>query len=254
MAHYYEQTPDNTIEPRHFVPLAKRPDELRPTRITDVKKWVNEGRVVVPSVTTILDVLAKPALVNWKVDQHLKTAFTVLDFDGDCAAYCEEIKRLTELEMEKAPTIGTDIHKSLELFAAGDLAEDHQDYDLCGKAFTIIEEYTDIPMDDWVSEAKFVSDLGFGGQVDISPHWIIDFKTKQDPTKWKPGKMVYMEHTMQLAAYRHGLLVPKAKCANVFICPATGDIDFHIHSETELVRGWNIFQYALGIWKEQNQI
>jgi len=102
----------------------------------------------------------------------------------------------------------------------------------------------------------------YGGQVDLiapnaflidQPNWIIDYKTKQTADKFKPGKMVYDEHGMQLAAYRKGLKLPRARCANVFICLEDGQIDFHEHKEEELQKGWEMFQCCLKLWQLQNQ-
>ena len=64
MAHYYEKLPSGEVIPRHYVKMSKNPSKLRPTRITDVRKAAKEGNVWVPSVTTVQDILAKPALVN----------------------------------------------------------------------------------------------------------------------------------------------------------------------------------------------
>jgi hypothetical protein len=114
MAHYYIQA-DKGVEPRHYVPMASRPDEMRPTRITDVRKWWKADEFVVPSVTTIQNVLAKDALVNWKIDQHLHEAWKDQADDSGSTwvsfpDYKTEIKRKTEIEMDKAPSAGTDFH------------------------------------------------------------------------------------------------------------------------------------------------
>jgi len=255
MAHFYEQTAAG-VEARHYVPLVSRPEELRPTRMSDVRKWTKEGRVVVPSVTTVLNVLAKPALQNWYVEQHLKLAFNLAhEFDNTDTEehWIAEVRRLTELEMDKAPTAGGDLHKSLELYTRRELKEEHPDWRLCFEVSDAVMEYTGCGS--WETETRFVSALGFGGQTDLSSQdWLVDYKTKQTVAKFKPGKMVYDEHRMQLAAYREGLGLPKARCANVFICIEDGQIDFHEHKEDELQRGWRMFQNCLAIWNEQNRL
>ena len=119
MSHYYENT-ESGVLPRHFVEMASRPGELRPTRITDVRKWWKEGRVVVPSVTTVINVLDKAALNNWKIDRHLEQVWLNLprlereysdtSIPERLYDFTSEVKRLTELEMDKAPKAGTDIH------------------------------------------------------------------------------------------------------------------------------------------------
>ena len=95
--------------------------------------------------------------------------------------------------------------------------------------------------------------MGFGGQVDLhNVQWVIDFKSKTTADKFKPGKMAYDEHRIQLSAYRIGLDMPTARCANVFISLEDGQVDFHEHTEAELDKGWRLFQHALSIWQIQN--
>ena len=263
MAHFYEKTGSGVI-PQHYVPLVSRPEELRPTRISDVRKMWKEGRVIVPSVTTILNVLAKPALINWKIDQHLEQAFKHIDLPRDIhyteSDYIFDIKRLTEQEMDKAPSAGSDFHKMMELFLTEKLPPEFNAnsdiFRLCQNVLEVIEDKTDTTKEYWCSETSFVAD-GYGGQIDLltrfNDSWTIDYKTKQTADKFKPGKMAYDEHSMQLAAYREGLGLPNARAANVFICLEDGQIDFHEHKEEELQKGWTMFQHALAIWKLQHE-
>ena len=257
MGHFYEKT-DEGILPRHFVPMATRPDDLRPTRITDVKKWWGAGRNVLPSVTTIQNILAKPALTNWLIDEHLKQAFdakTQAISEGD---YISTVKKLARKEMDKAPTAGSDIHKLLDDHCKGKLPTDHPMRQLCESVNRLIAAKT--KQREWQSEVNFVSNEGYGGQIDLcNPEWIIDYKTKQTADKFKPKKMAFDNHVQQLSAYRKGIKnsgknywQPLARCANVYICLEDGQIDFHEHSEQELDRGWNIFKHSLAIWQLQN--
>ena len=64
--------------------------------------------------------------------------------------------------------------------------------------------------------------------------------------------MAYPDHARQLAAYRVGLKMPDAHCANAFVCLETGEIDFHVHPEADLQRGWETFLDCLSIWKREN--
>ena len=252
MGHFYEKT-DEGILPRHFVPMATRPDDLRPTRITDVKKWWGAGRNVLPSVTTIQNILAKPALTNWLIDEHLKQAFdakTQAISEGD---YISTVKKLARKEMDKAPTAGSDIHKLLDDHCKGKLPidTDPKMKALCESVYGVIVAKT--KQREWKSEFNFVA-KGYGGQIDLCTEdgWIIDYKTKQTQDKFKPGKMAFDNHAQQLSAYRNGIGQTTARCANVFICLEDGQIDFHEHSEQELDRGWNIFKHSLAIWQLQN--
>lgn len=259
MAHYYQKLEDGQVIPMHYVEMASRPGELRPTRITDVRKWWKEGKKVEPSVTTVYDVLGKPALINWKIDQHLAQAYRNPDLSADDEyGYIQEIKRLTEMEMDKAPAAGSDLHKLMEKFLLCTLPDSDPSYELCQSIQLSILDNTIKTVESgmWAAkpEVQFVSDLGYSGQVDlvISNQWIIDYKTKQTKDKFKPGKMVWDEHRMQLAAYRNGLELNTAKCANIFICLEDGQIDFHEHTKADLDKGLAMFKHCLGLWQIQN--
>ena len=257
MGHYYEKLSDGQVQPRHFVPMTSRPDELRPSRITDIRKMWKEGRDVTPSVTTVGNVLAKHALINWKIDQHLIQAWAIdpetrKHEDMNEYEFIKEVKRLTELQMDIAPSAGTDFHKAMENYINGELDVKHSLYVLCMNVKDVLIEKIGELTSEWITEKNFVSN-GYGGQIDLTPpEWVIDYKTKQTADKFKPGKMVYPEHHMQLAAYRKGVS-PTARCANIFVCLEDGQIDFHEHKEEELEKGWDLFHHALMIWQIQNK-
>lgn len=251
--HVYEAT-DAGVIACHFVEMTTRPGELRPTRISDFRKWRKEGRKVVPSVTEIGKVLDKPALVNWKVEQFLKQAFIVDQRCDSFDAWASEVKRLTELQMDLAPSVGTDVHKVLEDYATGkDVLSELRP--LCNDVFMAIEAYAGRMLrTHYKVEPRFAT-ATYGGQVDLVGNgWLIDYKTKQTADKFKPGKMAYDEHRMQLAAYRMGMGMPSARAANVFISIEDGRVDFHEHTAVELDKGWRLFEHALAIWQLQNEV
>lgn len=252
MSHFYERIESGEIIPQHFVPLSTK-DGLRPTRISDVKKWWTESRDVRPSVTTILDVLSKPALTGWLIDQHLARAWGdgLKPSNYQLDEYIVEVKRLTELQMDKAPTAGSDFHTDMQNFIEGNKCAQ---FELCKKVFDVIYEKTQEPLLVWKSEQNFISGFGYGGQIDLTlPGWVIDFKTKQKADKFKPGKMVYDEHWMQLGSYREAT-EPTARTANIFVCLEDGQVDFHEHTEEQIKRGWKMFQHALQLWYLKNEL
>jgi len=250
--HFYEKLESGEIIPRHFVPMTTK-DGLRPTRISDVKKAANEGKTWVPSVTTILDVLDKRALTNWKIDQHLSIAYKNPDLSTDNErGYIDEIKRLTELQMDKAPAAGSNFHTDMQNFITGNKISSPR-FNLCKKVYRGISDKTgNEPVLMWLTEQNFISDMGYGGQIDLTlPDWVIDYKTKQKADKFKPGKMVYDEHWMQLAAYREAVK-PKGRAANIFVCLKDGQVEFVEHTEEQLQRGWKMFHHAKELWYLQN--
>jgi uncharacterized protein Usg len=59
---------------------------------------------------------------------------------------------------------------------------------------------------------------------------------------------------MQLAAYRVGLGLPTAVCANVFVSATQpGLVAIKEWSQEDLARGWEMFQSLLKFWQIKNQ-
>lgn len=254
MSHYYQLCDDGAILPRHFTQMASR-DELRATRITDVRKWWRQGQKVYPSVTTVGNVLAKHALVNWKIEQHLEAAWKIgpalFTKYHSVDEFIAAVKALAEIKMDIAPSAGTAMHKVLEDWIQG--KDTPPEYDHITDAVGI--ELGRIEVDhEWKPEVYFTHPFGFAGCSDlVNRDGIVgDWKSKQTADKFKRGKMAYDEQRMQLAAYRVGLRMPKARCFNGFVCIETGEVDIHWHTEDELDHGWRLFQHALAIWQLQN--
>ena len=64
----------------------------------------------------------------------------------------------------------------------------------------------------------------------------------------------YDEHLMQLAAYRVGLGLPEAQCANVFVSRRVAGLTKMIEwTERDLQRGFRMFTNLLQFWQERNQ-
>lgn len=261
--HFYELLNDGEIKSQHYVPMATRPDEIRPTRVSDVKKMIEQGRKLAPSVTTILDILNKFALNNWRIEQHLKVAFQkpckAHGNDG-VEAYIKEIKRLTEIELDRAPQAGTDFHKLMEDYIRlikSRLTVIHKKQPVQSKIVDLIHEKTEISVDLWRPEVNIFSDLGYAGQADLiiegDETWFIDYKTKETAKKFKPGKMAFPNHAQQLAAYRE-VVCRNARCVNVFVCLETGEIDWHEWKEEDLKKGFEVFKHCLAIYKLVNKL
>ncbi len=268
--HFYEELENGEVAPLHLVPVAKDPRRLRPTRMSDYRKMTAEGRKLRVSVTEAMKVMSKDALVNWKIDQHLRTAFvdsvmvyaSAREEDKDVRdewgldsilesieernekSYISEIKRLTELELEKAPKSGTDFHKLMEEYLSGDFDTRDDKYDLCSDVHANLMKETGGGF--LYSEYNFVSD-DYGGQIDLylnnQDGWVIDYKTKTD--KW--DTKLYDNHYMQLAAYRQAV-APEARCAIVFVHLNDEKVEFVEADEDQLKRGWGMFKCCLDLW------
>lgn len=226
----------------------------RPTTLRDARKMN-----LVPSVTTVMKIAAKPGLEAWKQEQMLLAALTLPRTAGESEK--DLIARIVADSKEtarRAADRGTRVHESIEAWFEGVRPVEH---DEIAKAFeeSIFNHFKTHPFQPWLTETSFASELGFGGKVDLwckpdeaAPTGIVlDAKTKE----FGPDDDVtaYDEHLMQLAAYRHGLGVYHARCANVFASVThPGLIKIVEWSEEDLQKGWEMFKCLLRFWKLKN--
>jgi len=211
---------------------------------------------LVPSVTTILKIMAKPGLEVWKQEQMLLAALTLPRApDESEKSFIARIVHDSKDTARQAADRGTRIHESIERWYKGDYDVDHVNI---AKEFEWeVTRHFSLPLyKKWKTEIAFSSSLGYGGKIDLhldpcesAPQGIVlDAKTKA----FGPGEDVigYDEHLMQLAAYRHGLGLPNARCANVFASVShPGLVKVMEWSEEELTKGWEMFQCLLNFWK-----
>jgi hypothetical protein len=212
----------------------------RPTTLRDARTLE-----LVPSVTTILSVLAKPGLENWKQNQILMAALTMPRVEGETEQeYIARIIRDSKEQGQKAAEEGTRIHGAIEAWYAErkyDLTyADH----LTGVVEAVREKFGE---QEWIAEKSFATEL-YAGKVDLhSKDVVIDFKTKEFTEDDLPK--AYDENVMQLAAYRFGLGYPMAKCANVFVSRNVPGLAHVIeHDEAEIIRGLEMFMHSLSLW------
>lgn len=211
---------------------------------------------LVPSVTTVLNVAAKPGLVQWMQKQVLMAALTLPKIDDESEE--EFIARIIDDSKEQgrsAADAGTDIHASIQGFYEGLPTNKHHEHILgCTKA--INEAFG---LHGWIAERSFAHEIGFGGKCDLhapkndfGEGIVIDIKTKEfsDPAKVD----AYDEHLMQLSAYRVGLGMPQARCANIFVSRSVPGLTKVVEwSSEDLDRGWLMFSALLNFWQLKNQ-
>jgi len=244
--HWYQQdgSPQYTVK-------AKDGSD-RPTTLRDARKMN-----LVPSVTTVMKIMAKPGLDVWKNEQLLLAAMTLPRKETETEK--EFIARIVADSKEtgkQAAEKGTRIHESIEKWYAGERNVEHVD---TAKAFekAVFEHFKTHPDQKWLTEIAFASPMGFGGKVDLHSveglGIVVDAKTKD----FGPDDKVdaYDEMLMQLAAYRYGLEIPHARCANVFASRThPGLIKIVEWSEEDLAKGWEMFLCLLQFWKLKHSI
>lgn len=175
-----------------------------------------------PSVTTILSVIGKPALIAWsaKVEREMVTnvsADLYLDTAGtpkmSKMAYLHTLQ--TRLGKEKAHTkelakagdIGSQIHSLIEWTLRASLMEEPgPSPHICDKA-----QWGFMAWEDWkksvnlkpvyVEQTVFSERYGYAGTMDLLAY-VNGVLTVLD---WKSGKAIYPEAYLQNAAYRYAL-------------------------------------------------
>lgn len=169
---------------------------------------------LLPSVTSILQVLDKPALNDWKVTQGILAIETSPRLPEECDPPCPkcgqsklkdldaflkrilQVERVQDQEAEKAREIGTEIHSALESYFLGqDVPEKMRPWmEPAAKAIANNGQL--------VTAEKILVGDGYAGKTDLIQEgfeaWQIwDFKT----TKKLPEKSSWDEHVLQLSAY-----------------------------------------------------
>lgn len=242
--HWY----DRNGNPAYTV-LGKNGQE-RPTTLRDARKLD-----LVPSVTTVMKVAAAPGLERWKQEQILLAALTLPRNEGEPES--DWLTRVIEDSREtgkKAADAGTAIHASIQAyFEDMPVPEEHQRH-VAGFMSVLRDTFGERP---WVSEMAFCHLMGYGGKVDLySPAQddygiVVDVKTKE----FGPDDKVsgFDEHLMQLAAYRAGLMMGKARGANVFVSRSHPGLAVVVEwTAQELDKGWALFTRLLDFWQIKN--
>jgi hypothetical protein len=216
---------------------------VRNTTLRDAKKLG-----LLPSVTTILSVAAKPGLQNWLQQQAILAALTLPRKENESEAdYLDRVVNDSKAQGREAADRGTYIHGILESFFDGILLESIPEY--CRNA----EKELKVAFGNrlWIPEKSGSHELGFAGKVDLHakgdkvkgiPGVVCDFKTKEVPLE----KVVpYEDHIMQIAAYRELLGMADARCAIMFVNGTTNEVKLCEIEEQELQKGLKCFFHLL---------
>lgn len=218
---------------------------LRGTDLRDARKFD-----LVPSVTTVLSVLAKPALETWKVKQGILAALTLPRDPGEADdAYLARVMEDSKAQAKAAAEEGTRIHDACECAIKGRPYPGTYRKHVEGALAKLRELFPDV--NDWIAEASFAHPSGFGGKVDLhspSTGIVVDYKGKDGD--FSDGKRLAYDQHYQLAAYQNGLGLPRAPCANIFFSRTHPGCTYgHKWSAEEIEEGWQVFAATLELWK-----
>ena len=244
-SHYY----DRVGRPVYEIDCKTR-DGMRRTTIRDAIELD-----LVPSVTTVLGVIAKPGLEAWKQGQAILAALTEPMADGEPVDdYVARIIEQARATAKDAADLGTAVHRGVEIYhRTGEKPEDADP-----RVGPILDSYViwarEHIASTWSREQSFVCEDGYGGRVDMGvtltsgDEFLVDIKTKS--TKPNQKTSAYPEWQMQLAAYFAGLgLQPHIGCANLVLSTTEpGRIEFLRLKWDDFERAYKAFQAAYELW------
>lgn len=258
-------------ESRHTI-IGKNGKE-RTTSIADARKLG-----LYPSVTTVMDIQSKPALIEW-LQQELLAAAIESPYHPheypDVSLWKKQTLTKMRLKSKTAAERGTEIHGFLdEYFKFGSVPTGSIAVPTGINLGTMEMFYNYLPnkvfiepaiqliddtfgLEGWVSERSFTNKhLGFAGCIDLYQpikNIIIDFKTKDK--EGLKGVKQYEDHKIQLAAYQAGLEMPKnTRRFNLFISTNTTTPGQCLLTEcTEFDRFNEMFYHLYRVWCLKNK-
>jgi hypothetical protein len=245
--------PPEQAETGHWYDRAGKPCYQQTTakgalRGTDLRDARKQG--LVPSVTTVLSVLAKPALETWKVKQGILAALTLPRNAGEADdAYLARVLVDSREQAKAAAEEGSRIHDACECAIKGLPYPEKYRWHVKGALDRLADLFPDV--DDWVAEASFAHDSGFGGKVDLhspSTGIVADYKTTDERSG--STKKFHWDQHYQLASYQNGLSLPRRECANIFVSRTEpGTVFSHKWTAEDIEEGWQVFAASLELWK-----
>ena len=183
---------------------------------------------LVPSVTTIIGMIAKPFLENWKIDQALKSAIALEkdedESDEEFFYRCKQDSKKIGLEAAKS---GTKIHAQIE---KGFLGKSKN------KTYKVIQDFLDetFPKEEWIAEDSFCAPQGYGGKIDLysKSGIFIDF------------------NAMQLSAYAQGCKYDEPERVSIFVDREDPKfISCHVWDKDTHLKHLSMFNSILTYWK-----
>jgi len=249
--HWY----DKNGTPAYTQPNKSKPGEERNTTLRDAKKLE-----LVPSVTTVMKLEAKPGLERWKMNQVILACLTLPRIESEGVDEFEKRIWIDANEHAKvARENGTRIHGILENYYKGGHTEPGDMETVVAPVLRAIKKH--FGLQEWEAEKSFSSPGGYGGKVDLhSKDVVIDFKTKEFTEDKLPG--VFPEQKKQLSAYANGLglcdwqgdNLTFPRCANVFVSVSVpGLVHVVEHKQKDLQHAFDCFLAQLIWWQKEKK-
>ena len=244
--------------PKHMVPMAK--GGMRATTLRDARKFG-----LVPSVTSIFKILAKPGLERYKHMQLLMASENnprqEHETDGE---WMKRVQGFADEDVSQAALLGSKIHDALDKSFDGQ------------ECPADLAQYVE-PALKWLDDKAIVmgereivvvkNSEGFAGRVDAiaqgkgGTNFVLDFKTRRT----KPGQAIlpYDGQAAQTAAYaaayfgldtKEDFLENRIWGANLFISTTEiGRVEAVPYSPEVMAEEYDIFLACCKLWRHQTK-
>lgn len=245
-AHWYRR--DGA--PMHTVPAARGGGE-RSTTLRDARKLG-----LLPSVTNILGVIAKPELTAWLQEQAVLAALTLPRLDGESEdVFAQRVVADSRSRTQSATDFGSAFHHGAERVAQT------LEVDPADPVAPWLNHYRDwfqanVVRVLWTERVLVNTALGYAGTADLlidhQAHGLTLVDLKTQGVKVAPNgerkPTAYKSWCYQLAAYRKSLGQP-VTCLNLIVDSkmACAPVE-HRWSDVELEDGWRAFDAARTLW------
>lgn len=238
-----------TGEPAHFQPCKTR-EGTRPTTLADAKRLG-----LLPSVSSILRVLDKPALRDWLIRQAVHAVVTAPDIPGEGIdaklVRVLESERQQDQESDRARDLGADVHAAIESALAGQFYEP----EFAPFVKAALDEVAKLGTVK-ASEKILVHPLGFAGKTDLimqsNVTTVLDFKT----CKNLPTKGAWKEHVLQVSAYTDAVNVshaaPLVLNSAVLYISTTEPGKVMLYTDEDWQDAFEVFKSVFQVWKWMN--
>lgn len=224
---------------------------MRPTTLRDARKLG-----LLPSVTTVFNIMAKPGLDQWKINKAIQAAKEVQQGEDESDDYY--LKRVVEAsrrEVKEAAELGTKIHDAIEHAIDGASVAS----DLAVYVDPVLKILKEKGFQTTMQEETCVNRVhGYAGRVDFigiksGQRFVIDFKTR----KTKAGEVLkpYEFQPMQIAAYAVAHFGNLKDCygANIYISTTEpGRVESITYDAERLQEEFDAFVSMLNLWRYLN--
>src|SRR5712691_4306064 len=223
-----------------------------------------------PSVTTILDIIAKPALGPWYAKEERRYFETAMlevlsrpgarDPEYVLAAVADAVTgvKAADREKQKAAAIGTAVHAGIEWELRRHLGEDAgPEPQLPEAAAWAVESWKDwarsVALEPLAIERTvYCETCGYAGTLDLYA------RVQGVPTvlDWKSGKAIYPEALLQNVAYRHAAArrgLPSAHGRIVRVPKVLADPAWEVMLVPDTLR-LEDFLAAVALWRWQRRM